>query len=221
MSKRDAQFIGCGLALLLAGAAGCMASSPNVVGSGVAASDVRQVSAFTAVALDGPFAVEIEVGPAQSVRVEGDDNIASRIVTEVSGEVLKLSTSGSFRTERPLKVVVTTPALVAVEHSGSGSMVVRGIHAERFTAGVSGSGAVELAGRADALVASVDGSGSLAATELVTISATVALSGSGSAEVHASQKVVANVSGSGSVRYTGGAQDVVKDVSGSGRVEAL
>ena len=198
-----------------------MGSSANVLGSGVAASDVRQVPAFTAVALDGSFAVEIEVGPAQSVRVEGDDNIASRVVTEVSGEVLKLSASGSFSTERPLKVVVTTPALVAVEHSGSGSMVVRGIHAERFTVGVSGSGTVELAGRADALVASVDGSGSLGATELMTISATVALTGSGGAEVHASQKVVANVQGSGSVRYTGAAQDVVQNVSGPGRVEPL
>lgn len=221
MLTRDRYFEVLGLALLLAGASACMVSSSGVAGSGVAASDVRQVPAFTAVALEGSFTVEIEVGPARSVRVEADDNIVSRITTEVSGEVLTISSNGSFSTARPIKVSVATPELAAVEHAGSGSMHVRGIHAERFTAGLRGSGTVELAGRADALVASVDGSGSLAATELVTVSATVALAGSGDAEVHASQKVVANVSGSGTVRYAGGARDVTQNVQGSGRVESL
>lgn len=199
----------------------CNFSSSGVAGSGVAGSEQRAVGAFERLAVDGSFAVEVEVGPATSVRVEADDNILPLITTEVAGDTLKVSSRGSFNTTRSIKVYVATPRLVGLEHGGSGSVRVRGISGERFAAALDGSGSVQLAGRSDALTVSLDGSGSLAAAELIAASVTVALSGSGSAEVHASERLVASVDGSGSVRYSGGAKDIVRNISGSGGVSPL
>ena len=74
---------------------------------------------------------------------------------------------------------------------------------------------------ADSLTASIDGSGSLEAADLATTGATVSLSGSGGAKVHASERVVATISGSGSVQHTGGAKDVVSNIRGSGSVTPI
>jgi len=205
------------LALLTA----CNFMSPGVAGSGVAASEQRAVGAFEQVASDGSFAVEVEVGPAASVRVEADDNIIPLITTEVSGDTLEISSRRSFTSARPITVYVATPRLVGVDHDGSGSVRVRGISGERFAAALDGSGSVQLAGRSDSLTASLDGSGSLAAAGLLAADVTVALSGSGEVQVHASERLVVSIDGSGSVRLAGGAKEIVTNISGSGDVAPM
>jgi hypothetical protein len=125
----------------------CTGTSTGVAGSGVAAKDTRELAGFDRVALAGSFAVEVEVGPKHGVRIEADDNIVPLITTEVSGTTLKVSARGNFHTTQPIKVWVTAPALVGVDHSGSGSVRAHGIAGDGFTAALSGSGAVELAGR--------------------------------------------------------------------------
>ena len=208
------------VALSLLGVFGCT-SSAGPAGSGAAAKDSRQVAAFEALRVDGAFAVEVEVGPAPGVRVEADDDIVPLITTEVDGDALVISARQSMHTTGEIKVWVTTPRLVAVEHSGSGSVQVRGITGERFAASLRGSGSIELTGRVDALAAKLDGSGSLVAVGLVASSATIELAGSGSAEVNASEQLTADVSGSGSVRYMEGAKNVTRNVHGSGSVEPM
>ncbi len=206
---------------LVLSAAACTGSFSGVSGSGVVVREARQVPAFTAVHAAGSVLVEIEVGPAQSVHVEADDNVAPKITTVVSEDVLTISASGSFNTSSPVKVVVTTPVLAAIEGSGSGRVQVRGISGERFAVQVSGSGKVELAGKADELVATLGGSGSLVAVELKCIGVTAEVSGSGSAQVFASERLMATLSGSGSLRYAGGAEHVVSSAEGSGSVEPM
>lgn len=208
------------VALSLLGALACT-SSAGTAGSGVAAKDSRQVPAFEQLRVNGAFAVEVELGPAPSVRVEADDNIVPLISTEVEGDALVISSRQSMHTSGQLKVWVTTPRLVAVEHSGSGSVQVRGITGERFAAALRGSGSIELTGRVDALAVDLDGSGSLVAVGLIATTATVELAGSGSAEVNASEQLTADVSGSGSVRYMDGAKNVARNVHGSGSVEPM
>jgi hypothetical protein len=208
------------LALVLASGdlRGCGMLSPAVQGSGVAAREDRQVGPFEQVELDGSPSVEIEVGPAQSVRVEGDDNIVPLITTVVADNTLKISSNDSYRAKTPIKVSITVPRLVGVAGLGSGSIGARGVVADNFAASLHGSGAIQLAGTATALAASLDGSGSLAAAALATARVAVSINGSGGADVHATEQVVANINGSGSVRYGGGATDIVQSISGSGTV---
>jgi len=210
------------LALGLLGLPGaCNIVSSGVQGSGVTASEVRQVPEFAQVQLTGSFEVEVEVGPTESVRVEADDNIVPLITTAVVGSTLKITARHGFSTNQPVKVQVQVPRLLGVDHSGSGSMRVQGIDSERFVVKLQGSGSVRLAGRADALVANIEGSGALAAADLVTTSATVDLAGSGTAEVHASEQLAVAIAGSGSVRYAGGPKDITRNIHGSGTIAPL
>lgn len=210
------------IALGLLGVPGaCNIVGSGVQGSGVAASEVRQVAEFAQVQLSGSFEVEVEVGPTASVRVEADDNIVPLITTAVVGSTLKISARHGFSTDLPVKVQISAPRLLGVDHSGSGSVHVRGIASERFVAKLQGSGSIRLSGRADALVATIDGSGALAAADLVTASATVDLAGSGAAEVHAREQLVVTIAGTGSVRYAGGPASITRNIHGSGSIEPL
>lgn len=206
---------------LLASAAACDLFTPAVQGSGVQAREDRQVAAFESVALAGSSDVEIVVGPAQTVRVEGDDNIVPLISTTVADNTLRISSTGSYKTRSGVKLTITVPRLIAVVSSGSGSMTARDITAGSFAASMQGSGSVSLTGAADELTANLQGSGSLTAAALTTSRVTVSLQGSGSAEVHCREQLTASITGSGGVRYTGGATNVTQNVVGSGKVSPM
>lgn len=200
----------------------CNIAGSGVQGSGVTASEVREVPEFTQVQLTGSFEVEVEVGPGdERVRVEADDNIVPLISTAVVGTTLKITARHGFSTDQPVKVQVAVPGLLGVDHSGSGSVHVQGIDSERFTVKLQGSGSIRLAGRADALVATLEGSGALLATDLVTTSATVDLAGSGTAEVHAREQLIVAIAGTGSVRYAGEPTNITRNIHGSGTIAPL
>ena len=206
---------------LLGGAAACDLFTPAVQGSGVQAREDRQVAAFESVSLAGSSDVEIVVGPAQTVRVEADDNIVPLILTTVADNTLRISSTGSYNAKNPVKLTITVPRLTAIASSGSGSMTARDITAGSFAASLQGSGSVSLAGAADELTADLQGSGSLSAAALTTTRATVSLQGSGGAEVHCREQLTASITGSGGVRYTGGAKDVTQNIVGSGKVSPM
>jgi len=206
---------------LLGGTAACNLFTPAVQGSGVQAGEDRQVAAFESVALEGSCDVDIVVGPAQSVRVEGDDNIVPLISTTVADNTLRISSDSSYTTKLPARLTITVPELIAVVSSGSGDITARDITAGSFAASMQGSGSIRLTGTADELTANLQGSGSLSAATLTTSRVTVSLQGSGSAEVHTREQLTASINGSGSVRYTGGATNVTQNIAGSGKVSPI
>ena len=100
---------------------------------------------------------------------------------------------------------------------GSGSMHGK-INVKELESRISGSGNIRLTGAAGSSTLNVSGSGNFIAGDLVTSSSIVRVSGSGNAKINANDKVVAGVSGSGDVRYTGEAKSVKSSTSGSGSV---
>jgi hypothetical protein len=64
----------------------------------------------------------------------------------------------------------------------------------------------------------VSGSGAFAGREFQTADATVSISGSGEAIIWATERLDAQVSGSGLVRYVGNPGQLSTDISGSGSV---
>ena len=102
-------------------------------GSGVAATQAREVSAFRSVDLAGSNNVVVRVGERQSVVVKADDNLLDRVTTEVqSGTLVIANTPGSFTTKSPMRVEIDVPALDALTLSGSGNIVVTGVEAKRL-----------------------------------------------------------------------------------------
>ena len=188
-------------------------------GSGVSATQARDVGAFHGIDLAGSNNVVIRVGEKQSVVVKADDNLLDRVTTEVqSGKLVIANAPGSFTTNSPMSVEVGVPSLDTLTLSGSGNMVVTGVEAKSFDVNLPGSGTLTGDGSATRLEVTVDGSGTVQLTRLVATNVQAAVSGSGSIFVTATESLDASVSGSGAILYTGSPQDVSRNVTGSGAI---
>ena len=188
-------------------------------GSGVAATQAREVSAFRSVDLAGSNNVVVRVGERQSVVVKADDNLLDRVTTEVqSGTLVIANTPGSFTTKSPMRVEIDVPALDAVTLSGSGNIVVTGVDAKRLVVHLPGSGTLTGDGAATHLDIAVGGSGMVQLTRLVASDVRADVSGSGSIFVTATKRLDASVSGSGAILYAGSPPNVTSNITGSGAI---
>jgi Putative auto-transporter adhesin, head GIN domain len=191
-------------------------------GSGVSATETRAMTQFSGVELTGVGKLILKVGEGSnySVKVTADDNLLALIETKVAGDTLviglkdavSISNSSSFVYE------VTAPKIEKLESSGAAAVEGSGFNGGKLALDVSGVGSVKLNGRVDEFRADLSGAGSLDSSSLIANDVKVELSGVGSADVHADQRIRANVSGLGSITWRGNATDVKTDVSGLGSV---
>jgi hypothetical protein len=188
-------------------------------GSGVAATQTRDLPSFESVELAGANNVVIRVGGEQSVVIKADDNLLERVTTEVqSGTLVIDNAPGGFTTKSPMSVEVDVPTLNALTLSGSGNIVVTGVEAESLDANLPGSGTLTGSGTAAQLDVDVAGSGVVQFTGLVAQTVRAAVSGAGSVFINATGSLDASVSGSGAILYAGDPQDVTRSVTGTGAI---
>jgi hypothetical protein len=207
-------------------------------GSGVETTSRRATAAFTRVDLRGDAQVSIVAGRTRSVTVRGDDNLIGRVKTKVEGDTLVISTR-HYRSKIGMSVEIGVPALNGVELSGSGSIDVHELSGAFFSAGLSGSGEIEVDGTVDELDLDISGSGDISASgtagsleveipgsggahldRLSALKARANISGSGDVSLRATTSLNASISGSGDISYAGRPRHLIKDVSGSGTISA-
>jgi hypothetical protein len=194
-------------------------SSSGSQGSGVPATQTRDVAAFNSVQLAGANNVVIRVGERRSVVVKADDNLLNRVTTEVkSGALVIGNTPGNLTAKSPMSVDVNVPSLNALALTGSGNIIVSGIKTKRLTVTLSGSGNLFGNGTTTSLDITVSGFGNARFTQLDANNVHAVVSGSGTIFVTATKSLVASVPGSGTIVYAGNPQDVTKSVTGSGTI---
>src|SRR5687767_8192649 len=81
----------------------------GVRGSGVAGSEVRNISDFSGVDVGGVFQVEILAGKEFEVVIEADENLLQFIKTDVESGVLKISTRERLKSDNPIRVRISAP----------------------------------------------------------------------------------------------------------------
>ena len=100
---------------------GSFTNLSGVQGSGTAKTETRNVSGFKKVDAGGAINVEIAVQKDFSVTVEADDNLLTNIKTEVSGNTLKIYSEDRISPKTKIKVVISMPAIEALDVSGASS----------------------------------------------------------------------------------------------------
>lgn len=214
---------GCAIVVAPNGDGDYHVSSPfsGVEGDGVIAREQRPVGAVQGLQAGGSMVVEVRVGPAPSLTVEADRNILPLIRTDVRGDMLVVSSEGSYRTHNPVHVIYTTPRLTDVRHSGSGRLTVQDLNGAPLSVRQSGSGTLVLSGQVAKLDIDGSGSGSVDADGLQSGSARLALSGSGRMSIGQVRGDYADVgvSGSGELRVGGTVRNLTAHSSGSGRLD--
>jgi hypothetical protein len=222
------------------------AAETLVKGSGVAATQRRDIGAFVGIALGAPFAVVLRPGAREMIEIVADDNILALVQTRLEG-------AGSERRlqidlPRDTRVEPRTPVVVTIDYvrledlavGGSGSIAAKAMKATKLEAAIGGSGKIDLGdldagtlsvaiggsgtfradGKARTLSVSVGGSGRCDAERLIAGDVSVSVAGSGDTRVRAETALRASIAGSGDVYHSGAATPQVAIV-GSGRVKRI
>lgn len=188
-----------------------------------------------------PQSVEVEGSDAtlDEVEVEVEEETL-HIRTEGSGSWLSLFGIGADDPEGRVDVYVTVPTIEGLSIAGAGDIVgetlIRSdglvlrnagsgrfdldVEADEVEVQIAGSGTTRLRGRTERVVAEIAGPGDMEAEEVETASAEVSIAGAGNVYLTVTDRLSAQVMGSGHVRYRG-APSVDTDVVGSGTVEAI
>ena len=216
----------------------------TVRGNGHTTTEDRSVSSFKNVSVSGAAKVYVSQGDKHAVKLEGDENLLKYIEVVNEGDVVKVRTKPGYNLDptEDLKVYVTAPVYNNIEASGACDIIgqtkiinpedlrldVTGagkinmeVNAPRLKAEVSGSGTINLKGETKDVDLDLTGAGHAHCYELMAENTKVDISGAGSAEVYASVKLDAEVSGAGHVSYKGNANEVHQNVTGAGSVSRV
>jgi hypothetical protein len=230
------------LPLLLASCQGIFGK--RVHGDGNIKTEDRPVSDFKNVDVSGAAKVLVSQGDHPSVKIEGDENLLQYMEVNQIGNKIEVREKPGFNLvpTTDLKVYVTAPVFNDIDASGACDIIgqtkisnpedlamhVSGagdirmeVDAPRLKAEVSGSGSIYLKGQTKDVYLDLTGAGHAYCFGLLSETTKVDISGAGSAEVYASVKLEAEVSGAGTVKYKGNATDVKQDVSGAGSVQKV
>jgi len=193
-------------------------SSGRVVGNGQPASEERSIGPITAIASDGAFELAVTVGPAPKLTIETDKNLLPIVKTEVSNGRLDIFTDRSYSVDGRIKVTVSSPNVTEISAAGSNWIEGKGFVGGPLAISLNGSNNATMAGKVSALTCVMGGSNQLRANQLTADSANVTVNGSGNASVDARQRIVAEISGAGSLTVYGNPQDRSTQVNGAGKI---
>ncbi len=192
--------------------------------------------AFDAIRLSMSANVYISQGPAQSVRIEAQQNIIDNIIKEVEGSTWRIRPDRMVTRHEGVRIYITVPRLTEASVSGSGDITGETAFSgvDRFYSGISGSGNVKLdlqageidvkvsgsgnvslEGSANSLLIKISGSGHVNADDLMAKTCNIQVSGSGRSSVNVSEELDVKISGSGDVAYKGRPR-LRSNISGSG-----
>ena len=216
----------------------------RVRGNGEIRTEERSVNNFKSVEVSGAAKVYVSQGSPAGVKIEGDANLLEYIEVTQEGDKIIVRERPGFNLvpTGDLNVYVKAPEYSKISASGACDIIgqnkisnsedlalhVSGagdIHMEvdapSLSAKVSGSGSIDLKGETKDVDLELSGAGHAHCYNLLSENTRVDISGAGSAEVYASVKLDAQVSGAGNVVYKGNATSVSQHVSGAGSVKKL
>lgn len=187
--------------------------------AGNVASESRDVAGFDEVELNGVGNLSIRQTGSESLTVEAEEDVLSKIRTEVvDGRLIIGPEPGTtIRTTEPINYTLTVEDLRVLALSGAGNIDAEDISTGELAVTISGTGDVSASGEADSQQIDISGSGEYRAGDLESGEVRIKVEGTGSAVVNASDSLNAQVSGIGSVEYIGDPV-VDQDVSGVGEV---
>lgn len=218
----------------------------NVVrGSGDLVSDVRPVSGFNRIQLDGAGQLLITQGTSESLEILAEDNLIDELTSEVQDGTLVLG----FQEHPIRKTIIPTRRIVytltvtdlvgitingagdlqmntletgslEIVLNGAGQIKINDLVTTSLDVQISGAGNIEIDGEVSEQVVSIDGAANYQAGNLQSASTVIEIKGLGNATVWATQQLDVTTSGAGNLDYYGN-PSVTQDISGAGNIRNL
>jgi hypothetical protein len=240
--KKSIQLLVCSAFLVSSIANAQWSSNEKIKGNGKVTTDTRTTADYDAIKISGSFDVDLVAGKEGKIIIKGEENLMLYVKVEVEDNVLKIynQKGTNIRPSLGKKIQVTIPFEKISELNLSGSGNIKSIDTiknDKFLAKLSGSGNFTLAmnttnlelnlsgsgnvtikGNTDNFTTKLSGSGNIDAVNLKTKNVDVNVTGSGNSRVNCNENLVARVSGSGDIKYTGSPEKKDVKVSGSGNI---
>ena len=174
-----------------------------IVGSGVTASEDRDVRDFHALVASGVGSIEIRHGATESLRITADDNILPLLTSEVSDGRLILGADARFSTRNTIRFEITVRDLDSLTVAGVLGVEIADLDTDRFDVSIGGVSIVTVAGRANHQQVSIVGVSRYDAMDLATHTASITVAGLSSAVVRVSDQLSGSCSGGAVLEYIG------------------
>jgi hypothetical protein len=162
----------------------------------------RSVSGIDGVSLATTGELFIDVGNTESLRIEAEDNLISRIQTDVRSGILNIQTEapGNLFFTQPVRYYLTVKRLNSISISSNGDIQAPDLKSDRFSINVSSSGNLRMGNLStDALVVNISSSGDVTMGVLKAGSIVVSINSSGNLAIGGGevrrQNIVINSSG--------------------------
>lgn len=191
-------------------------------GEGQITTDTRTVSTFYTLESDGETTVVVYPSNTNKIVVSGYQNLVPAFETNVTGEKLTLKFKDKYVNVRNnnIRVTVYTTQLNMARINGSGNITISdSLNTKTMQAEINGSGSISFGKNSfDKLEMKINGSGNINAYQAISKYVDARISGSGDIYTTATETLIAKISGSGNINYSGNPQSVYTDISGSGKV---
>jgi hypothetical protein len=197
-------------------------SKERIKGEGSVVTETRSINAITRVNLNGGEELEIVPSKENKVVVSGYQNLVPVYRTNVSGSTLNLEFERKYYNVRNnnIKVTLYTQSLNNIEVNGSGNINIKdSLKTDNLKVEINGSGNVySYPNYFQNLTLDINGSGNINMRQATGKYVRAEVSGSGDIEITVEEKLDAQISGSGQIKYWGNPSTVLTDISGSGKV---
>ena len=110
----------------------------GIVGSGVIASETREVSGFDGLLAAGVGLIEIRHGATESLRITADDNLLPILTSEVRNGRLVLGADARFSTRNDVRYEITVRDFDEIVLTGVFGVEIEGLDTDRFEVNLSG-----------------------------------------------------------------------------------
>ena len=186
-------------------AGGCHLASKmhGVTGSGVRKVEKRELAPFTSITTDGAFEIEVVCQQPQTLEIEGDDNLLTLVLTEVSNGVLRINNAGDYSNRTPMKIKISVPNIEGITSNGAGTIDISHLKSDKFDINSNGAPKIRVSGETKELQIDANGAGMVDAHKLRAARAEVDSKGVAKVEVYASDVLNVTVSGPSQVIYDG------------------
>lgn len=199
----------------------------------------RTVGSFRGIKVSEGIDVYLKKGDKEALRVEVTGVKPGDVVTEISGDYLKIHMQEGRYRDRTVKVYVTYVEVNKLSASSASNIFAEGviktrslsmsassaatidvqIDVEELEAGSSSAADIELSGKARNVEIDVSSAGEVDAYDLVAEVVEVEVSSAGSAKVNVTKEIEAHASSGGSIRYRGNPERSNTNSSSGGSVK--
>lgn len=225
-------------------------SQSAITGSGINKNETRNIANFKNIIVDGNFQVKILESSDEGIEINSDDNIISKVITQVNGDNLNIYLDKPFplffsydlQKVNPINVVVKFKKINLIKLNGSGSIntysdkirtdnlrielngsgaINENIFVDHLDLVSNGSGNIVLKGAVKTQNINSSGSIQIDGTNLESKETIIQLNGSGKITTRADDKLQININGNGIINYYGTPKDFNQNINGAGIVKQI